>query len=273
MKLERARPVFRGIRRALAVALVALGLAGCAATPATSNDPSKLVGLWRVSGVVGESPDTWLLLGDDLVLWAQCGVFQGMWNARGESFLADVQGGIGERCLFGQLFDSNSWLTRASGYTETGEGMALVDANGDVVATLTIDGNPPASENYGDEYTEQPTTEVSFSDPVKLPSGFEPSKDIVGHWVNPEHSDDGTYIEFRGDSTWAGSDGCNVFGGRYAYGADGSLLTTVGPMTLMLCEGSATAELASHASLVDATKDGLAFYAADGSLEIEVVPG
>ena len=261
------------MRRVLALAVLALSLAGCTTVPTPSNDPSKLVGLWRVGGVLGESPDTWLLLSDELILWSQCGVLTGSWDARGDAFVAGIDGGIGEACMSAYVFDTAPWLTNAQGFAQTETGMALLDANGETLATLTIDGAPPTSENYIDEYTEQPTVNVTFDSAINVPEGVDVATDVVGRWIDPAHPDDGTYIEYRGDGKWSGSDGCNVFGGSYALGADGALLTTTGPITLMGCDGSAIAYLPSSAALVGKTETGLTFYDADGTAAIEVVPG
>lgn len=267
------------ITRLIALAAVLLVVTGCAfgAPPQprgeASSDPSALVGVWRVRDAAGAGPDTWLRLGDEVVVWSNCGVSYGSWVARGSALLVGIDSWDDDFCLWGRFVDPTPWLTAAVGYRQTSEGMALLDSGGAVVATLTIDGEPPTSERYIDEYTQQPTETIRFDEPGRLPDGVSAAKEIVGRWIDPAHPDDGTYIEFSGDGSWKGSDGCNARGGRYSYSLDGSLLATLGSSTLMLCEGSAIADLASGASLVGSSGEGISFYSLDGTIAITAVRG
>ncbi|TBN56173.1 META domain-containing protein [Glaciihabitans arcticus] len=264
------------MKRLVSLAALLLFVTGCAATaPASpggvSSDPSKLVGVWRVSDAAGAGADTWLRLADDVMVWSDCGVSSGSWTARGSALLVDIYSQSDDSCLLGRVFDPTPWLSQATGYRETNTGMALLDSGGSVVANLTIDGAPPTSEQYLDEYTEQPTETVEFEKPAHLPEGVTAPKDIVGRWIDPAHPADGTFIEFAGDGTYEGSDGCNGVSGRYSYAPDGSLLATQGLTTLMGCEGSAIADLASTSPLVGVAGEGLAFYSAAGDVAITVV--
>ena len=143
------------------------------------------------------------------------------------------------------------WLTSVTGFAEAEGGYELLDAQGDAVATLTVDGAPPETPGLDDSVREAPEVtpeiEAMFAEPAPLPAGVEPVTELVGRWlpvVPPADGDEAEqpttepFVEFVADGTWTGSDGCNGHGGRWAATPEGSLIATAGPSTLIFCEGA-----------------------------------
>lgn len=275
------------MKKVLASILLLVTLAGCAplsfvggkssnteseaSSPPT--DPSALVGLWRVSGVATEGVDTFLRLGPELVVWSKCGVTFGSWVARGSAFLADASEFDSADCVTGDLGETIPWLAQASSFSETADGIALLKADGSVVATLTIDGLPPKSSSYNDRYRDQPTSAMYVDDELELPQGVSAPGDITGRWVDPNSPNDEAFIEFASDGFWSGSDGCNGVSGRWAIGQDGAFLMTSGPTTLVGCTRSDASSQVLSSALVGATDQGLTFYDSQGRPVQHLVAG
>ena len=276
----------------ITLAVLALTLASCTAydvaapeeakEPATvaepaieTVDPSALVGLWRVTEAGGEKSDTWLRLADKLMVWSECGRAHGSWVARGSAFLADVTSWGSGYCAPGYEVDKTPWLTAAASWVEQDDVIVLFNEKDELLVTLTIDGAPPKSKDYLDEYVEQPVENVdSFEEVSPLPDGIEEPDDIVGRWVNRDSPYDGSFIDFASDRTWRDSDSWFA-NGRWALGEDGALLTTSRPVDLGGCArncGSGVALDVVSAARVGVTDSGLAFYASDGTLLVEVIP-
>lgn len=233
-------------------------------------DPVELVGVWRVTDAAGEGDHTWLRLADDMMIWNDCGVASGTWAARDDAFIASIDGGQMGDCAFGDEFPAD-WVTGAAGYGNVDGELVLLDADHKKLATLTIDGAPPTSENYLDEYTEQPDLdEVSDyldRDIADLPADAVPVDSLVGTWAPAGFTGTAkTFVEFTEAGDWFGSDGCNGIDGRWAAGENGTLLTTAGPSTAIGCEGSAAPYWVVQASTVGMVGDELTLYDADGAV-------
>jgi len=268
------------MKRLLVVAVAsALLMSGCAGPVvdagslddgAQTVDPIELIGVWRVTNAAHEGDSTWLRLADDLMLWNDCGVAGGSWTARNDAFLAEINSGHSGDCAFGSEFPAD-WLTGATGYGYIDGQLALLDAEGERLATLTIDGNPPTSENYLDEFTEQPdideVREYIVSEVEPLPADALPVQSLVGKWI-PTDATGNTdpFLEFLPNGSYSGSDGCNGVGGRWVAGSNGALLATSGASTMMGCDGSSVPHSISMATTVGMVGDELTLYDADGAV-------
>jgi len=271
-------------RLVVALALSALLLAGCTGSDLTRPEPTATAtplaidsidsidptGLWRVSHAEGAGEDTWLYLADDLVLWSDCGIAEGNWNARGATFVAQLFLFLKHSCNPDTFIEDSAWLYQATNLRETNDGIELLDSDGAVVASLTVDGYPPSG---GEErYTHQPTPSRSAEIVLDVPNAATMSSQLIGRWVHPDVPDDGTYIEFFEDGFWRGSDGCNTTAGRWALGEYGIVITGSGISTLVGCSGSNVARLSEQATAVAVTSTGLTFYGPEGVLQ-SVIPG
>jgi hypothetical protein len=204
-----------------------------------------LVDLWRVSGAAGEADATWLRLdAHEFQLWRECGMIQGSWAATDTLLLTSVAMASGECASDG--IPEVEWLDSVTGFVMVDGGYELVDAEGDAVATLTIDGAPEPIPTAADFYAEPPlvTEDVlaMFARPAPLPLGFAAASAnrLPGRWApvtEPPLSE--PYVEFEADGSYTASDGCNDGGGRWALERGGGLLATSGPFTLVYCEGVA----------------------------------
>jgi len=231
------------------------------AEPIESVDPT---GMWRVSQAKGAIAETWLYLGGHVAVWTRCGTTEGEWNTRGNQFVAALFMSTRRTCDSNDFSTDAPWLYEATGVRPSGEGFDLVDGDGETVAHLSADGSPPSETRA--EYRYAPVSDRTEPEFNSLPADALVATDIVGEWIDPEHSDDNTFIEFRDDGSWAGSDGCNRTGGRWVLGEAGLLVVASGIRTLIGCDGSDVAELASVATGVAATSTGLTFYGPDGVL-------
>lgn len=239
-----------------AVTLLVIGLtAGCGSpdvgapgdppggVAGTQADPVGLVGMWRVSGVPGEAPDTWLRLdAGQYMLWGECGYVEGGWEASGRAFVASDPYGAAAGCATDGVPEV-PWLRAANAYEPDGDGWRLLDADDGVVARLQVDGAPEPMPDAAEHLARAPevTDDVraAFDAPAPLPDGLEPAalSDVVGRWEPTGVSSTDPHVVFHEDGTWTGSDGCNGAGGSWALDVDGRLLATSGPQTAMGCDG------------------------------------
>ncbi len=259
-----------------AVTVAVLLLSGCAQAgePPLSAAPGEgegadvsavgLLDVWRVSGAEGEGENTWIKFApNEFVLWHECAVVFGSFRASGSLLIAnpDAQHGWPE-CTMPEGPPMVPWLTSVTGFAEAEGGYELLDADGEAVATLTVDGEPPETPGLDSAIREAPevTAEVEalFAPPPALPAGLQPVAELVGRWlpVVPQASGDEAerpttepFVEFAGDGTWTGSDGCNGHGGRWAATQEGNLIATAGPSTLIFCEGAPVGTWMSAAAL------------------------
>ena len=239
-----------------ALGLLTLVVTGCAGDPTPASPPAVpgatadstaigLVNLWRVSGVDDEGTDTWLRLdAPNFELWRDCGMILGSWRATDTLFLASVYGASGECAADGSI-PSVDWLETVTGFQAAGGGWELVEANGAVVATLTIDGKPDPIPTAVESLTEPPPitgmVTAALRRPVTLPEGLTPvaARDLTGRWV-PATAGGSTdpHVLFESNGSWTASDGCNSNQGRWTVDETGVLLSTSGPSTAMGCEGA-----------------------------------
>lgn len=227
----RSRSLLSVTRPLAAAAGCLLLLAGCAGggasepgsdpagTPRSGEmEPVELVDMWRVSAA-GEEERTWLRLSEEgAVVWRECGALLGSWQAGDGVFLAGIDSMSGACGESGE--GEADWLTRAWGYRPAdAEGAwELVDADGQVTATMTVDGLPEGTPDVAPEYAEAPqvtdATREFLAEPAPLPDGESPASedDVLGRWVPRGGFDAEPYIELAEDGTWSGSDGCNGLG-------------------------------------------------------------
>jgi hypothetical protein len=253
------RTILRHLRSALAASVITLALAGCAVAPSTAAPSTaaptrlppagdgaiELVGMWRVTGAEGESAGTWLRLdAGELHLWRDCGPILGSWRAGDQTLAASVWGSAGE-CASGGTPPEVPWLSEAVAYQQVEAGWELLDVDGEVVATLVVDGAPEPIPSVTEEYARAPVvtdlTRSHFTPSVPLPGSLAPvefTDALLGAWYPPSGTSTGAHVEFTGDGAWVGSDGCNGASGRWVVAAGGEFLATAGPSTLMGCEGS-----------------------------------
>lgn len=266
---------------ALSVSVLAtVLLAGCATPgPGSLDEPDpgesraiELVGMWRVGGAAGETENTWLRLDThDFMLWRDCGYVGGSWAAGERLFIASVHQANGT-CVTNGTIPELPWLESVTSYRASVGGWELLDASGDAVATLTIDGRPEPHPDVAAFLTEAPEiteeTHAHFRAAVALPEGLaSPSAtDLVGRW-NPVGEGEGTdaHVEFATDGLYTGSDGCNGSMGRWAVGDGGEWLATAGPSTLMWCEGAPVPSWVSVAKRAGLDGAQLVLFDVDGA--------
>lgn len=272
-------------RTAAAVVAVLL-LAGCATPrggapggppdadlpPGPSADPVELVNLWRVSGAAGEGPETWLRLEvGGYQLWRDCGGFvEGGWRATGRAFVASEPFAALGTCGSGE-WPTVPWLSAAIAYEAHDDGWRLLGADGEVLATLSIDGAPEPVPNAADFYAEPPevTDDVraAFAEPAPLPDGMTPAtwRDLVGRWTPTTWYATDPHVELAADGTWTGSDGCNGSGGAWRADEGGRLLVTAGVSTLVGCDGAPVGSWLASAARAGLEFDELVLLDAEGA--------
>jgi len=262
-------------RLAAAAVVAALLLSGCADKPGSLDDgiesvpATELIGLWRVSDAAGEGDETWLLLGEEVVLWNDCGLASGSWDARDDAFIAEINSWAGDSCAVDDF--PADWLVAAAGYGFIDDKLSLVDASGSRVATLTLDGTPPIHPDWSDEYREQPdkdeVAKFILREGVPLPDVAVPADDLVGKWLPTDYNGSiDPHLTFADDGQYVGWDGCNGFRGRWVYGAQGSILTTSGASTAVWCDGSNAAYEIASADTLGMVGDELTLFGYDGEV-------
>jgi hypothetical protein len=259
-----ARPTrrVRGLfAAAMAAAVVTLAACGGAEPPAAEptplppaeGGPIDLVGMWRVSDADGEAADTWLRLdAGELQLWRGCGPIMGSWDAGERTFVASGWGASGS-CAQGSVPDI-PWLASTMSYQRVGETWELRDADGAVTATLRIDGGPEPIETVTENYTRPPRitdrTREHFAETPALPESLTAPDEraLEGRWVPASGAD--AFVEFVGDGTWTGSDGCNGGSGGWVIADGGEFVASSGPSTLIGCDGAPVPAWVATARLV-----------------------
>ena len=277
--------------RLLAVPLAAiLLLAGCAGEAPGGGDPNPdapplmgepvdgesaalgLVNLWRVTGAEGEGEKTWLRLdAQELRLWRDCGMIMGSWRATDTLLLASVYGTSGG-CSTGEM-PVVDWLDDVAGFAATADGYDLIAQDGEVVASLSIDGAPDPIPTAAEFYTQPPeiTEEVraQFRAAAKLPPELTPASadTLLGRWIPVAYAvSTDPHVVFEDDGTWTGSDGCNGGSGRWAVSESGEFLATSGPSTLIYCEGAPVPSWVAQATSAGMNADGwLLLFDASGN--------
>lgn len=215
---------------------------------AASADPAGLVGSWHLVAA-GEPAGAILTIGDrvdgGMLLFHPCGMLSGGWRAnRHAMFVGSLDGG--DSSCFGEGKDNAvltpTWLTAAVAFAPEGASETLLDAQGVVVATLRPGAHPSVGSNDSPDYAEQPVVtaqmRAGWREPAPLPAGVRaPSaSEIRRRWVPVQPRSSRAFVMFGADGRYTGSDGCNGRGGVYRLGADGIVLATSGPSTLIGCE-------------------------------------
>lgn len=261
------------MRRTL-VSLAALAsvtlLAACASTPGGPADETAepapasaadLVGLWKVSGVEGEQ-GTWLRLdGTDLQLLRDCGRAMGSWSGTDTLFLGQLFASDGGCAPDGLAAD---WLTSAVSYEADGDGWALLDGDGSLLALLQEDADGASELSVEAPQLTAETREL-LATPAALPDDAEPT-DLVGRWVPVEQTGDTEpFVEFTAGGDYTGSDGCNGAQGRWAADASGGMITTAGVSTLIGCDGAPVPQWVGSARSAGTIGDELVLFDAEGA--------
>lgn len=270
------------MRRIAALLVVVAALAtGCSSPPVAAprdlptppppaeGGPIDLVGLWRVADAEGEGPAVWLRLdAGEFQLWRDCGMIRGSWRAGGELIAASTYSASGE-CAGGGELRSVPWLDATVRYEKDGDRWILRDADGDLTASLFIDGAPAPIETAAEFYTEPPEIDARvreyFAAATTLPPGLQPATadSLPGRWEPLESYATDPHVDVAPDGTWTGTDGCNGGSGRWALGDAGDLVATAGVSTAMACEGANVPWFFASAAL--AGFDGAELVLLDGS--------
>jgi hypothetical protein len=214
----------------------------------TSTDvlyPSRLVGMWRVTGP-GVEPGSVLRIDPErLAVYAKCGGVYGNWGARtsGEfaTHIVIADHGCDRRAVW-----APNWLAAAAGFGVEGDVRSLLSAGGRVLVTLRQDGRVKPRKNRIRSLTEPPVVTPAQlakldSLPESLPEGLTPSTraHLVGRWVPERASEDSKgryFVRFDRDGTFSGSNGCNFVDGRWASASAGHFLAVVGASTDVGCD-------------------------------------
>lgn len=244
------------------------------------SDPVGLVGMWRVSGVASEGPDTWLRLdAGQYLLWGDCGAYvEGGWEAAGRAFVAsDPYGAAAAYAVDG--IPEVPWLREVVAYEPDGDGWRLLDADGDAVAGLRVDGAPTPIPEAAEHLARAPevtdAVRAALEAPAGLPDGLRPAvaQDLVGRWEPPGSFTTDPHVVFHDDGTWSGSDGCNGGGGAWALDDGGRLLATAGLQTLMACDGAGVPGAVGAAARAALDGGRLVLLDADGTELTRLVHG
>jgi hypothetical protein len=210
-----------------------------------SRDPTRLVGLWQLDAP-GQAAGSVLRLGDDLIIWSDCGVLTGDWSANASGlFLGHVSGGSAG-CVSHESGDPTpAWLARITRFEVGADGVALLDSSDAVVGRLSPGGHPTPRPDIASQLAEPPTLTDALRNRLSvvaapLPVGLVAAtpQQLLGRWV-PEGASSSAkpYADFKADASWLGSDGCNGQGGRWSVAPDGTWLAVAGAQTLMACDG------------------------------------
>ena len=116
------------------------------------------------------------------------------------------------------------------------------------------------------------TTTTPSDDASSPPEALQPGL-LVGTWTVEESFDtpEQPYVAFVQDNSWSASDGCNRVQGTWDLEAENTLTTTMGPQTLMGCDGVALPSAVSLATTVSVDGDSLTLSGADGSTSTVLV--
>lgn len=242
------------------------------AASASAAQRTGLFGMWRVDAE-GEGADTWLRLAgsSSAMLWRDCGVLTGGWAVGSTAFVSYLSSWSG---TCGDPSDPRTapWLDASVAYRADGDGWQLLDATGAVTATLRHDGAPQPRSDMSAEYARPPVVDDAarywVSDPAPLRDGLVPATrdQVVGRWIatgSPVATD--PYVVLSDDSTWTGSDGCNVVTGRWALDTEGWFVVVSGPSTAMGCDGAPLPDLLVTARRLATSGDDLLLFDDEGA--------
>lgn len=110
--------------------------------------------------------------------------------------------------------------------------------------------------------------ETSGADAATVPTPAE----LEGRWVTgiTYEAPDIPFLLIDADGTWTGSDGCNGAQGEWSIDGDGMLDVSMGPQTMIYCDGVSLPLL--FADAVSATVDGgrLRFFDDEGATTVKL---
>jgi len=288
-------------RIVIVLAVAALALAGCTATPPAleqvdaelastqTSNASTLIGLWQIT-----TPDTefkgaeeWLRLDNTRAdFWNDCGTISGSWAGRGESvalLLLQETGGCldtsAQTTL--QYFAGPEWALEARSYAKNSRGFDLLAADGSVVATLTAGRYLGTNSSVPAEWLSAPVAPANIDAFAPASSsGVEaaPLTAIEGFWSPTDADfdtsiplDDQEFVGFNG-STIMASIPCgteSIFtSANISLAADGSYLVVPRIVDAGNLDCDAFAYRALIESVRAATTDGstLTLYDATGTV-------
>ena len=134
----------------------------------------------------------------------------------------------------------------------------LRDRDGQTVARLLPGGRPSLGPDDDTSLGEPPVpgdrVRAARVPAAPLPAGLEPADraGLTGRWLpaGKRHGtgDDAPHLAVEDDGRWQGSDGCNGQSGGWTVGPDGAFLATVGPQTLIGCDGVDVGDWVSRAA-------------------------
>ena len=237
--------------------LVAPGAPSSATTSAssgshapTTQQPTELVGSWRVTDAAGAEPGAVLRIGIDLILFQSCGYLMGSWRASSSGLFAGSLDGGKAACFPQQPTPSATpaWLAAASAYDVTSDGITLLARDGSVVAHLLPGGTPTAGSDILTSEAEPPVLDdrlrAALADPLPLPTSYTPAtrEQLLGSWVTvlPAPSGDWRHetpgAAFESDGSYHATDGCNGLAGRWVADDTGRFIATGGASTAVGCD-------------------------------------
>lgn len=256
---------------AAAVTAVLAGSSGCATSVAvadsrpahrtaaldagqsqTVTSPVRLIGMWRVRDA-GEPRGTSVAFGpanrygaaSDVTVLRPCGELFGTWAGDTAGQLVAQLDGFDEPCL---RHDQVAWLDQTVAFRSAGARIKLVDRTGRTLAVLRRESRVPARVRPNPRHDAgvtpprlTPKLRRELAEPRPLPSGQRAATppDLLGRWRAVGHpSPKSAYVRFTRFDNWQGFDGCNSYGGRYAVGPGGRLLSTDGPNGLVGCSNN-----------------------------------
>jgi hypothetical protein len=236
------------------------------------RDPISLVGTWQVTGSTVATGTT-LILGTQLLLFQDCGLTEGTWEADAAGqFVGDTDGSDSE-CV-STLTQGPTWLRAAARFQQQGADRILVDNRGQALARLSPGAQPIIGPNDAASLAAPPVLTTALrmllTAPAPLPPTLLPltSATVTGRWI-PSAAARGNakaYVEFRADKSWTSSDGCNNTDGRFAVGPAGQLLTTSGPATAVACNNSPVSRWTTAARRIAFDGRTLVFLDADSRI-------
>ncbi|MEV4640701.1 hypothetical protein AB0J80_25505 [Actinoplanes sp. NPDC049548] len=238
------------------VIVLAVALAGCAAQRTAApgsrpdvSDPTRLVGMWKVTGAVADNGNIVGLTPSELIIYRPCGELMAAWNADVHgSFLGDISGSSGDCDPLAPV----AWLEKTAAYRLEDGNAALLDVEGRTVALLVPASEPPRPDRESFAITDE--FRRSFADTATLPSNLRPAgrAELVGRWVpvgGVQASPKPAHLELRGDGRYAAWDGCNGSGGGWTVKPAGTVLATAGVSTLIGCDNVPVGQWLSSARL------------------------
>lgn len=224
---------------------------------ATVEPGAALVGLWKVAAA-GEGASTWVRFDlRSVTVERDRRLVYGSWVTGGDRFSAIVIG------WSGGAESAVRWLETADTFRPDGSGVALLAADGRVLATLEPATDAPTPRDASPEEmtvrTSRAAVEAYFSSTRPSPESSAPidRSALLGRWRTGDTAADGTrpFLSFAADGTYQGSDGCNDIFGKWLLSGDDRLVFTGASRTQVACRNQEPVpewtDSAQSASIVD----------------------